>query len=113
MRRVLVALILLALLGPSALAATATEVAAEYEAELEGDWICVSGGNGFDDGDEVTFGATEGERFFVGASASGTAYLYYTDGGDFWTELGEITMSADGQVAIIYKSGARSVLERE
>ena len=113
MKKTLHVLILLALLCPSALATSPVAVAAGCEAALDGEWRCVSGGTGCVVGECVTFGDADGERYLIGASAGGAGYLYYTDGDGFWAEVGEVTLSADGQFAMIYKSGSLAVLEKE
>ena len=49
---------------------------------------------------------------FVAASASGTAYLYITNDKSVYLEVGEITISADGNLFVVYKDGSMAVFTR-
>ena len=116
MKRFLTIFIVMAILCPAALASTASDIAADYEQALLGRWDCTySELSYFDAGDSYTY-STEQEygrsRMFVAASASGTAYLYITNDKSVYLEVGEITISADGNLFVVYKDGSMAVFTR-
>ena len=116
MKRFLTIFIVMAILCPAALASTASDIAADYEQALLGRWDCTySELSYFDAGDSYTY-STEQEygrsRMFVAASASGTAYLYITNDKSVYLEVGEITISADGTLFVVYKDGSMAVFTR-
>lgn len=114
MKRIIIALALIALACPSALALDdPRDVAAAFDRAMTGEWtIMQAGRNDIDEGEIITIGGTEGERYFIGASASGYGYLYHVDEDGFYDELGEITITADGRTAIAYRGGYMTVLEK-
>lgn len=117
MKRFLTIFIVMAILCPAALASTASDIAADYEQALLGRWDCTySELSYFDAGDSYTY-STEQEygrsRMFVAASASGTAYLYITNDKSVYMEVGEITISADGNLFVVYKGGSMAVFTRD
>ena len=115
-RRIFVIMLLMLALCAPALASTASDIAADYEQALLGRWDCTySELSYFDAGDSYTY-STEQEygrsRMFVAASASGTAYLYITNDKSVYLEVGEITISADGNLFVVYKDGSMAVFTR-
>ena len=119
-RFALIILALALLLIPAAQASAASDVAADYEADVIGQWKCLySDRTGFlMPGEKITFPAQdeypdyEEDRFFVMASASGDAYLCYRTGKGAFVDFGVIRFSPDSSLMWLFDNNFDVLLER-